>query len=279
MNGVNNYSWEDTEVNSWDELTQALNHEPIFPPRDGAGGHKRSDFVFRGMANKNWHLMTSLERLGTPPDLIEKPALRSFGKYAPRGTFAINSEWERLAVAQHNGLPTRCLDWTISPLVAAHFATAEQDYRKEDGVIWCVNITMMRDNFLPPEMHEILHNEKTWLYDVRILENNYLSLDAFDQTDKDYKDILIFFEPPSIDARIHNQYGVLSIMNGPAKSHHEYFYERSAPNLVRRIIIKSDAKQEIRDYLDQNNITERMLFPGLPGLCDWLRRHYSPAEH
>ena len=44
-----------------------------------------------------------------------------------------------------------------------------------------------------------------------------------------------------------------------------------------RIIVAGAAKPEIRDMLDQNNLTERMLFPGLPGLCDWLRRDDGPA--
>jgi len=31
------------------------------------------------------------------------------------------------------------LDWTYSPFVALHFATAPIDHRDRDGVIWSVN--------------------------------------------------------------------------------------------------------------------------------------------
>ncbi len=34
----------------------------------------------------------------------------------------------------------------------------------------------------------------------------------------------------------------------------------------------------MRDKLDQANITERVLLPGLGGLSRWLHRHYSPAH-
>jgi hypothetical protein len=84
-----------------------------------------------------------------------------------------------------------------------------------------------------------------------------------------------FVEPPSFDARIINQYALFSLVSSAAISLDEWLAQH--PDLARRIVIPAALKWEIRDKLDQANVTERVLFPGLDGLCQWLARHYLPG--
>lgn len=266
-------------VKNWAALVDVLHADTIIPKQTGQGGHFRAPFVFRGMSDSEWPLVTSLERLKSPSDVVEPALLRSFRKYAPRGTFARNSDWEALSVGQHNGLPTRLLDWSVSPLIAAHFATAEREFFSKHGVIWCVDVIALRDRILPPEIAEPLRRAPAAVYDVALLEETYRKLADFDATKANLGEACVFFEPPSLDARIANQTGILSTMNGAAVSHQGYMEKVAAahPHVVRRIVIDKAAKSEVRDMLDQNNIHERMLFPGLPGLSAWLKRYYGPA--
>ena len=50
------------------------------------------------------------------------------------------------------------------------------------------------------------------------------------------------------------------------------------PGLARKLIIPAAMKWELRDKLDQMNMTERVLMPGLDGLSAWLKRWYSPKS-
>src|SRR5687768_11803097 len=113
----------DIEVKNWAGLMTALYDIP-----KGRYERFRSNFVYRGVASKNWGLETSLKRLGPAGADVEGPLLRNFTKYAKPGEIPSDALWFRLAVAQHHGLPTRLLDWTVSPKVAAHFATSEEQH-------------------------------------------------------------------------------------------------------------------------------------------------------
>jgi hypothetical protein len=46
------------------------------------------------------------------------------------------NDWERATIAQHYGVPTRLIDWTENPLVGLYFATENNSFDNNDGVIW-----------------------------------------------------------------------------------------------------------------------------------------------
>jgi hypothetical protein len=87
-------------------------------------------------------------------------------------------------------------------------------------------------------------------------------------------DFVIFFEPPSIDDRIVNQFALFSLMPNPEAELGHWLQDH--PELWYKIVIPSGLKWEVRDKLDQANITERVLFPGLDGLSQWQKRYYTP---
>src|SRR5581483_5093916 len=85
---------------------------------------------------------------------------------------------------------------------------------------------------------------------------------------------VVFMEPPSLDPRIVNQFALFSLMSSARASLDDWLAAHAA--LARRIIVPASLKWEVRDRLDQSNVNERVLFPGLDGLSRWLTRYYWP---
>jgi hypothetical protein len=73
-----------------------------------------------------------------------------------------------------------------------------------------------------------------------------------------------------------NQFALFSLMSSPVATLDDWV--RDHPGLARRVMIPHELKWEVRDKLDQANITERVLYPGLDGLSRWLRRQYTPSR-
>ncbi len=259
----------DIRVSSWTELNERLYEESW---KDDLRRF-RSDFAFRGMAQAAHALPTSLKRLNGDYAELEGHLLRNLRKYAHRDAVPGDSVWNWLALAQHHGLPTRLLDWTYSPYVAMHFATEDVEQYEYDGVIWCVDYVKTKE-LLPGKLREILKKEGSNVFTVEMLSSAAKTLEGFEKLDP--AEFVVFFEPPSLDDRIVNQYALFSMVSNPATDLDQWLTDH--PELYRRIIIPHSLKWEVRDKLDQANITERVLFPGLDGLSRWLKRHYSPRS-
>jgi hypothetical protein len=260
---------KDVRVTSWNELNDQLYHGAWSEPLR----RFRPSFAYRGEGDAAGDLRTSLMRLSGKPEEVEGHMLRNFRKYARRAAGVDDSAWTWLALAQHHGLPTRLLDWTHSPYVALHFATENTRHFDRDGVIWCVNYARTNQS-LPNKLKRLLKEEGSFLFTAEMLERAADSLVEFDHLDS--SEFVLFWEPPSLDDRIINQFALFSLMSSPVGRLDEWLGER--PDSHYRIILPAELKWEVRDKLDQANITERVLFPGLDGLCQWLKRYYSPRD-
>jgi hypothetical protein len=85
--------------------------------------HSDSRWVFRGLGDANFELTPSVGRVENFNKVQERAVFELFRKRVPE--FGLNAEMpilDLLALAQHHGIPTRMLDWTSNPLVAAFFA-------------------------------------------------------------------------------------------------------------------------------------------------------------
>ena len=235
----------------------------------------RSPFAFRGMNRVGHTLVSSLARLAEPDAdsaRLELALLRNFRKYGHGDATGADSVWDWLALGQHRGLPTRLLDWTYSPLVALHFATEKTADFDHDGIVWCVNFVEANKR-LPARLKRILREEGSDTFTVEML-SAFSSLRAFDALRRE--PFVVFLEPPAVDQRILNQLALFSLMSSPCARLDDWLQQH--PDLCRRVIVPSALKWEIRDKLDQANVNERVLFPGLDGLSRWLARYYTPAS-
>ena len=234
----------------------------------------RSLYFYLGMPNSDFRLETSLKRnCKQHYRELESAMMRNFTKYAViEDPLLADDVWRQLIVGRHHGLASRLQDWTHSPLISLHFATTGESFSEmeaHDSVIWRVDIRELNEK-LPEKYRTALEKTKSHIFTLDMLNSVVSDLEEYDRDMGGRSMVLL--EPPSIDERIVYQYSHFFIV--PADMDDiERFIDENTESTIRYIIDKS-LKWRIRDMLDQLNITERMIFPGLDGLTAWLNRHY-----
>ena len=210
--------------------------------------HKRLDnyrksswFKFRGQSDVLWELIPKAGR----PNYTRVNDFDIFRHWKRRAKALLEKEnytdWELLAIAQHTGLPTRLLDWTHNPLVAAFFAT-DENFEK-DGAIY------------------VYKPEKTVSHE---------SINPFELS----KTKIGFYQPTIPSNRIANQFSYFTIHRDPTMP----LNDKTKDGLLETLIIKSEIKIELLFMLNQYGINNLTLFPDLEGLSkhlSWWAENYK----
>jgi hypothetical protein len=238
-------------------------------------GRRRDTGIYRGGAGGGRALLTSLDRLGgvrpahTKVEL-EAHILRNFIRYSrPYLNAPPINDWELLVLAQHHGLPTRLLDWTYSPLVAAHFATRDREV-DSDRVIWRLDWMCLHRKFGLPELALLIEDIEE-LFDGG---GRFTPWRLF-SNDPPLGDFACMIEPPSLSPRIVAQSAVFTLCSARTTTFDEFLASHGLADSLTRLIIPRAEVGRLRDQLDMASVDERRLFPDLEGLAAQLARYYS----
>ena len=241
-------------------------------------GRNRSPYVYRGMTNASFRMVTSLRRNCRSLQRSLEPAiLKNFAKYAViEDPSVAHSVWRQMILGQHHGLPTRLLDWTQSALVALHFAVSDDDLghmEDHDCMVWRMDIRELHA-LLPEKYQQVMRDYQAEVFSVDMLGDAAQSLAQYDRDLGDRG--MVVLEPPSLSARIVNQYSFFSVIPMDMENVEE-FLDRYTENTVKYVIDRR-LRWRVRDMLDQLNMSERIVYPGLDGLSRWIARHYYVKE-
>ena len=253
-------------IRNWDDLQKAF-FDDVW---DEKVMRYRDSRIYRGAADQEWDLIPSLNRVCGHDLSLESHVFRQFRKYGYAELADYTGFWSLLPVAQHHGLPTRLLDWTYSPMVAAHFATEDTEFYDRDGVIWQMDLKKFNVH-MPPALRKKLEDTDSSIFTIGMLEKlvpDFAAMKALSS-----EPFVLFFEPSSMIDRIVNQYALFSVVSDPAVMISDIIEQKHIE--CTKIIIPREVKLEIRDKLDYINISERMIYPGLDGVCKWITRRYA----
>ncbi|WP_137892900.1 FRG domain-containing protein [Ramlibacter sp. 2FC] len=221
-------------------------------------------WAFRGETSAQWPLVSSLtRRLETYCadrslwPLREARALRVFRRKAHiylSDRVALEDDLRCLALMQHHGAPTRLLDFTKSPYVAAFFALEDA---VADAAVYALNTPALWS--AAPSFDPALTRERI---DPRVsgnFERYFLGNRA---------PVVWFGEPSEMDRRLVAQSGLFvlpGVLDQPLDSILRGYAGREP--MIVKYVLPAEMRAPAMQSLYRMNITNSTLFPDLEGLA------------
>jgi hypothetical protein len=232
-------------------------------------------WMFRGQRDSTWALETSLERVVATRNgpAVENYMLQEFKRRAFHYLTAEripNDEhkMEWLALLQHHGAPTRLLDWTRSPYVAAFFALEATDPGDKDNhcAIWVINATWLQNISLDrlKSLGRSFGAAKT----PEFWKPDYLNAVLNEPVEGVYP-----VRPFRMNERLAIQQGLFIASGDPSKgfeSHLESYLTTPKTNRIWKVEIPKRDRLDALQDLRWMNISKTTLYPGIDGFVQSL---------
>lgn len=252
---------------------------------------EKQAWAFRGHADSQWKLESSFERLfATTEGFFDKAEeekkeseelLTKYERFTidefQRGSHLFISHDKNpksilgwLSIMQHHGVPTRLLDFSISPFVALFFATDGASYtRQYDLAIWAIDFEHInKSNATFFEGCDGIELPKEdWGHDD----------DLFDLVIKLKQPSVLVVEPFVKNKRLFMQQGTFLVASQLSKKLEEQLLNEEiygpAEKFVAKIIFSSDLLLEAVSFLDSININGYTIYPDLDGFSKKVKAH------
>lgn len=233
-------------LESWEAFLELVTQPPY------------SHWAFRGERDERWPLYSSLSRylqnFGVAPAAWpdqEERILRIFKRKAHQFLDKppdLDDDLQWLALMQHHGAPTRLIDFTWSPYVAAFFAL---ERTLADGVVWAMN----------PARIDSSRNPKPAGMDPRI-KGNYRRFFL-----KGNHRFIWMGEPQTMNRRLIAQSGTFAVPGVLDLPIEEMLSDTDQENILAKIVLANRVRETGMRELYRMNITFATLFPDLDGLA------------